>query len=59
MSQTTAVLKEAVNRAGEYCHAKGEKIVIVTTPDADDVRFRCIPSDEIATDGGNGNKSAQ
>jgi hypothetical protein len=33
---------EAIRKAGEYCHAKGQQLSIL--PDADDyeVRFRCV-----------------
>ena len=39
-------MKEAVNKAGEYCLLKGRKLLIVPNP-GNDVTFRCV-SDEVA-----------
>jgi hypothetical protein len=45
LGDETKALKEAVDAAGKYCHARGQKLQIV--PDSgDDVRFRCTGSAE-------------
>ena len=40
---------EAVSLAGQYCHAKGQKLVVVPTHDNDVVTFRCESSSEPVT----------
>jgi hypothetical protein len=41
---------EAVSKAGEYCHAKGQKLVIVPTDSkSNDVTFRCEFTSEPVT----------
>jgi hypothetical protein len=47
MSQEKAALEAAVDKAGEYCHSKGQKLLI-TTATATVITFRC-PSDDVAT----------
>jgi hypothetical protein len=39
-------MNDAVGKAGDYCHAKGQKLQVVPNAGANDVRFRCVPSDE-------------
>ena len=36
---------EAIRKAGEYCHAKGQKLSILHEGDDYEVRFRCVASD--------------
>ncbi len=44
---TNTVMSEAVGKAGDYCHAKGQALFVV--PDTgNEVRFRCVPSAEVA-----------
>jgi hypothetical protein len=33
---------EAVRKAGAYCHARGQKVQVVTNSAESDVQFRCI-----------------
>ena len=40
---------EAVCVAGQYCHAKGQKLVVVPTHDKDAVTFRCESTSEPVT----------
>jgi hypothetical protein len=47
MSQSSAAISDAVDKAGEYCHSKGQKISVVPGPGSE-VRFRCVASDEVA-----------
>jgi hypothetical protein len=39
---------DAVTKAGQYCHAKGQKLVIIPTKDSD-VTFRCESTSEPVT----------
>jgi hypothetical protein len=47
MSREKTVLEAAVDKAGEYCHSKGQKLLI-TNATASVITFRC-PSDDVAT----------
>jgi hypothetical protein len=47
ISQSSAAIGDAVDKAGEYCHSKGQKISVVPGPGSE-VRFRCAASDEVA-----------
>ena len=40
MSQNNDALKAAVDKAGEYCHSKGQKLQV--TAAASNITFRCI-----------------
>jgi hypothetical protein len=42
-----AAMREAVGKAGDYCHAKGQALFVVPNT-GDEVRFRCVPSGEVA-----------
>ena len=46
-SQEKKAMDSAVDKAGQYCHAKGEKL-LVTTAVGDTINFRCL-SDSDAT----------
>ena len=46
-SQGKKAMDSAVDKAGQYCHAKGEKL-LVTTAVGDTINFRCL-SDSDAT----------
>jgi hypothetical protein len=45
LTEQAQAVGEAVRKAGEFCHARGQKIQIVTNTGEDDVQFRCIGSD--------------
>ena len=48
VSQETAAINDAVSKAGEYCHAKGQKLqTILNHENEGAVTFRCV-SDEVA-----------
>ena len=36
---------EAIRKAGEFCHAKGQKLSVLHEGDAHEVRFRCVPAE--------------
>jgi hypothetical protein len=38
---------EAVRTAGAYCHARGQKVQVVTNTGEPDVQFRCIGSADL------------
>jgi hypothetical protein len=40
-------MREAVGKAGEYCHAKGQKLFVLPNT-VNEVSFRCVPSGEVA-----------
>ena len=40
ISQNTDALKAAVDKAGEYCHSKGQKLQVSSA--ASNITFRCI-----------------
>jgi hypothetical protein len=42
LSHGTEASNAAVDKAGEYCHAKGQKIEVLLNP-GNDVTFRCVP----------------
>jgi hypothetical protein len=44
LTEQSEALGEAVRKAGAFCHAKGQKIQVVTNTGGDDVHFRCIGS---------------
>jgi len=49
VSQETKALNEAVDTAGEYCHSKGQKLLITPNPASqNNVTFRCVSSGEVA-----------
>jgi hypothetical protein len=37
---------QAIEKAGEYCHAKGQKLSILHEGGEYEVRFQCVPSDQ-------------
>jgi hypothetical protein len=41
LGSSTEASNEAVDKAGAYCHAMGQKLQIVPNPSGNDVRFRC------------------
>ncbi|MGZ5916232.1 MAG: hypothetical protein ACXWJ4_02740 [Methyloceanibacter sp.] len=43
LSQGAEEMKEAVNKAGEYCHSKGQKLII-TPNTGNNVTFHCVPA---------------
>ncbi len=48
LTQGTGAIKEAVNKAGDYCHSKGQKLFVLPNAASKEVRFRCVASDEVA-----------
>jgi hypothetical protein len=42
-------INEAVDKAGEYCHAKGQKLSVTSAPGSSIV-FHCIPDDSKSAD---------
>lgn len=44
VSDQDAAFGKAVRKAGEYCHAKGQKLQTVPNPGGNDVHFRCVSS---------------
>jgi hypothetical protein len=40
MSQNADALKKAVDKAGEYCHSKGQKLQVSSAP-SNNITFRC------------------
>jgi hypothetical protein len=36
---------DAIRKAGEYCHAKGQKFQVVYTGEKYEVRFRCVAAE--------------
>jgi hypothetical protein len=48
MTQGSGAIKETVNKAGEYCHSKGQKLYVLPDTASKEVRFRCLASDEVA-----------
>ena len=36
---------DAIRKAGEFCHAKGQKLSVEYTGHDVEIRFRCVPSD--------------
>jgi hypothetical protein len=48
VAQEAAAINEAVSKAGEYCHAKGQKLQTMLNHENEGaVTFRCV-SDEVA-----------
>jgi len=45
ISQNADAIMAAVDKAGECCHSKGQKLLITPNP-GKDVTFRCVSSDE-------------
>ena len=46
VAQQTAAINEAVSKAGEYCHAKGQKLQTMLNRENDGaVTFRCVPDE--------------
>jgi hypothetical protein len=41
LSHGTAASNAAVDKAGEYCHSKGQKVEILLSP-GNDVTFHCV-----------------
>jgi hypothetical protein len=41
---------EAVEKAGEYCHAKGQTLSVMPGPSRE-IRFRCVPSNQLIQSG--------
>jgi putative hemolysin len=59
-STDTDTIDEAVDRAGEYCHSKGQKLSVNTTAGSSLV-FHCVADDSKSTDkngSGGGTKPA-
>ena len=48
LTQGAEAIKEAVSKAGEYCHAKGQKLLVLPNSASNEVRFRCVASTEVA-----------
>ena len=46
-SQENKAMDAAVDKAGQYCHAKGEKL-LVTTAVGNTINFRCLSDSEAA-----------
>jgi hypothetical protein len=46
-TQDTA-MNDAVGKAGEYCHSRGQKLFVVPNT-GNEIRFRCVPSDKPAS----------
>jgi hypothetical protein len=44
VSQNTGELNTAVDKAGEYCHSKGQKLQVMTAADKA-ITFRCVSGD--------------
>ena len=42
-------IDEAVDKAGEYCHAKGQKLSVTSAP-GNTIVFHCIPDDSKSAD---------
>jgi hypothetical protein len=42
-------IDEAVDKAGEYCHAKGQKLSVTSAP-GNSIVFHCIPDDSKTAD---------
>jgi hypothetical protein len=46
---TDTAMKDSVGKAGEYCHSKGQKLLVMPNPARENnVTFRCVSSDEVA-----------
>ena len=48
-SSDTNTIDEAVDKAGEYCHSKGQKLSVKTAAGTSIV-FHCVPDDSKSTD---------
>jgi hypothetical protein len=48
LTQGAEAIKQAVSKAGEYCHAKGQKLQVLPNSASNEVRFRCVASSEVA-----------
>ena len=48
-SSDTNTIDEAVDKAGEYCHSKVQKLSVKTAADTSIV-FHCVPDDSKSTD---------
>jgi hypothetical protein len=46
-TQETKAMDAAVDKAGQYCHAKGQKL-LVTTAVGNTITFRCLSDSEAA-----------
>jgi hypothetical protein len=42
LSDQATAFGNAVRKAGEFCHAKGQKLQTVPNPGGNDVHFRCV-----------------
>lgn len=47
LAEQADAVGDAVRKAGAFCHAKGQKVQVVTNTDSDDVQFRCIGSADL------------
>jgi hypothetical protein len=47
LAETADAVGDAARKAGAFCHARGQKLQVVTNPDDDDVRFRCVGSADL------------
>ena len=41
IAQGNKATNDAIDKAGEYCHSKGQKLVVVPNPSQSLVTFRC------------------
>lgn len=48
LTQGAEAIKDAVSKAGEYCHSKGQKLLVLPNSASNEVRFRCVASSEVA-----------
>ena len=46
ISQSTEAVNAAVDKAGEYCHSKGQKLQVIGAEPR--ITFRCISEGELA-----------
>jgi hypothetical protein len=49
LTEQAQAVGEAARKAGAFCHAKGQKLQVVTNTGDDDVHFRCVGSGELPT----------
>ena len=48
LTQGSGAIMAAVNKAGDYCHSKGQKLFVLPNAASKEVRFRCVASDQVA-----------
>ena len=42
LAETADAVGDAARKAGAFCHARGQKLQVVTNTEDEDVRFRCV-----------------